>query len=147
MKRLIIFFSIALLMACTEKVTKHEVLPFELRIADIEPFHNSVEMTLYNSDKKFFVDDSVFLNNNDITATEIIDWETQPKVVVELNNEGREKFAAFTEQYVGKNAAIIVDSKLVSAPRINAPIAGGKLIIVGLFDHEEANKIAERILP
>ena len=147
MKQLIVFFAIVAFMSCTENVTKHEVLPFELRLAAVEPFPNSVEMTLYNSDQKFFVADSVFLNNNDITETEIIDWETQPKVMLELNDEGREKFAAFTEAYIGKNAAILVDSKLVSVPRINAPISEGKLIIVGLFDHHEAQKIANGIAP
>lgn len=48
---------------------------------------------------------------------------------------------------VGKIAAIIVDNKLVSAPRINAQIRNGKLIITGFFNHEEALKIADGILP
>jgi len=104
-------------------------------------------MNFYHSDQKFFVYDSIYLKNDDITSTEIIDWQSQPKVQVMLNNEGRKKFAAFTQKNVGKIAAMIVDNKLVSAPRINAPIRNGTLIIIGYFNHEEAIKIANGIVP
>jgi len=106
-----------------------------------------MQMNFYHSDQKFFVYDSIYLKNDDITSTEIIDWQSQPKVQVMLNNEGRKKFAAFTQKNVGKIAAMIVDNKLVSAPRINAPIRNGTLIIIGYFNHEEAIKIANGIVP
>jgi preprotein translocase subunit SecD len=147
MKPMIVFFAFVLFISCSDNVTKNEVLPFELRLAESNPSSNLVEMTMYNSDLKFFVADSIFLNNDYITSAEVIDWETQPKVMVELNDEGRKIFAAFTEENVGKNAAILVDKKLISAPKINAPITEGKLIIVGLFSHEEALKFAQGILP
>jgi len=146
MKLMIVFFAFVMLISCSNKVTKNEVLLFEVRLAESEPSLNLVEMTLYNSDLKFFVADSIFLNNNHITSAEIIDWDTHPKVMVTLNDKGREKFAAFTQENIGKNAAIIVDNKLVSVPKINAQIKEGKLIIVGNFTHEEALKIAEGIL-
>ena len=98
-------------------------------------------MVFYKTDKKFFVHDSVYLTNDDITSTDIIDWKTQPKVQVILSEVGREKFAEFTKMNVGKNAAMIVDKKLVSAPRINAQITKGVLLIVGFFDQEEAKKL------
>ena len=91
--------------------------------------------------------DSVFLNNENIKGTEIIDWETHPKVLVTLNENGRKKFADFTLNNIGKNAAMIVDGKLVSAPRINAQITKGILIIHGILTHEESQKIAGGIIP
>lgn len=48
---------------------------------------------------------------------------------------------------VGKNAGIFVDGKLLSAPRINAPIDEGILLIAGFFDREEALKIADGLTP
>jgi preprotein translocase subunit SecD len=41
---------------------------------------------------------------------------------------------------------MIVDNKLGSAPRINAQITQGILLIVGLFTYEEAKTISEGIL-
>ncbi len=104
------------------------------------------EMVLYKTDQKFFVSDSIFLNNNDIKSAEVIDWQTHPQVKIMLNNEGRIKFAEFTDKHIGKNAAILVGHQLVSAPRINAPINEGILLIVGHFNHGEAISISEGIV-
>ena len=41
---------------------------------------------------------------------------------------------------------MIVDNKLVSAPRINAQITQGVLLIVGYFDLKEAKNIADGIM-
>jgi preprotein translocase subunit SecD len=147
MKTLTIFCIFVILISCTENKSKSEFLLFEIRLAQIESDPDLVEMAMYNSDQKFFVDEFVFLNNDDLTSAEVIDWETHPKVMVMLNDDGRGKFADFTLKNTGKKAAILVDQKLVSTPRINAPITEGKLIIVGNFSHEEALKIAEGIIP
>ena len=101
---------------------------------------------MHNSDLKFYVEDSVFLRNSELKSTEVIDVNTHPKILVTLTEEGTENFADFTEQNIGRNAAILVGGKLVSAPRINAKIDEGKLIIVGNFSLEEAEQIAIGIL-
>jgi preprotein translocase subunit SecD len=150
MKTFTIICTFIIFLSCTENKSKSEFLLFEIRLAEAEPIPNLVEMTMYNSDLKFFVDDSVFLNNDDLTSAEVIDWEdweTHPKVMVILNDDGRDKFAVFTQKNIGKNAAILIDHRLFSAPRINASITEGKLIIVGNFSHEEALKIVEGIIP
>lgn len=147
MRIILILFTLVVFFSCSENKPTHDFLSFELRLAATKPNPNFKEMNLSNSDLNFFVQDTVFLTNNDIKSTEIIDWETHPKVMVTLNEGGREKFASFTKNNIGKNAAILVDHKLVSAPRINAAIEDGKLIIVGHFSHEEAIKISDSILP
>jgi preprotein translocase subunit SecD len=147
MKTLTIFFMVTIFFSCSEERPKNDLLSFELRLVETEQDTQLKEMAIYNSDQKFFVKDSVFLNNKDIKSTEVIDWEKHPKVLVTLNDAGREKFADFTLTNIGKNAAILVDQKLLSAPKIMAGITEGKLIIVGHFSHEEALKIADGILP
>ena len=145
-----IFFCVLMitfLLSCSVKKFTNENLAFELRLAETEPDINLKEMVFYNTDQKYFVYDSVYLTNSDITSTEVIDLQTQPKVQVTLNEAGRKKFADFTGENVGKNAAMIVDGKLISAPRINAQITKGLLLIVGYFDQEEAQKMATGILP
>ena len=146
MKTIISLLLLTALVSCSEKKSDNEYVKFELRLAQSKPDSNLMEMVFYNSEEKFFIHDSVYLSNKDIVAAEVIDWDTQPKVKVVLNEEGKEKFAEFTVRYVGKNAAMIVDNKLMSAPRINAQITKGLLLIVGFFNHEEAQSIAVGIL-
>ena len=134
------------LISCTQNNSNKDLLVFELRLAESETNPNLKEMVLLNSDQTFFVSDSVFLSNNDLISAEVVDQQTHPKVKVLLNENGREKFAAFSLNNVGKNAAMIVDHKLVSAPRINAQIDQGLLLIVGYFDLKEAKKIAGGIV-
>jgi len=146
MKTTFLIFLLAVICSCSRTGFNNDFLTFELRIAQDNPDPNYKEMVLYNSDQKFFVSDSVYLNNDHIASTEIIDWDKHPKVRVILNDDGRQKFAEFTEKNIGKMAAVIVDNKLISAPRINGPIREGQLIIAGLFNHEEALNISDGIL-
>lgn len=143
---LIFLLLITVLISCSDKVVNNDILTFELRLAESKPDSGLQEMVFYNSDLKFFVCDSVFLSNSDLASAEVIDRETQPKIKVILDDEGRKKFADFTLKNVGKNAAILVDNKLVSAPRINAQITEGILLIVGFFSEDEAKTMAKGIL-
>jgi len=146
MKTISIGIMIVFLLSCSDQTPTYEPLSFEIRLAQPEVNSNLQEMQLYNSNLKFYVEDSVYLRNSDIKSTNVIDMTTQPKVFVNLTKEGAGKFANFTDRYIGRNAAILVGGKLVSAPRINAKIEEGKLIIVGYFTPEEAEKISEGIM-
>ena len=146
MKTFLSVITIAFLVSCSGTKGYNEFLVFELRLAETEPNPNLKEMVFYNTDEKFFVHETVYLSNEDIKSTDILDWQTQPKVHVKLNETGRKKFAEFTQKYVGKNAAMIVDNKLMSVPKIQAQIVKGELLIVGFFKHDEAQSIANGIL-
>ena len=145
MKKIVSLLLLAALISCSEKELTNEYVKFELRLAQTEPDSSLTEMVFYNSKMSFFIHDSVYLTNNDIVSAEVIDRNSQPKVQVILNEEGKEKFAKFTRRYVGQIAAMIVNDKLMSAPRINAQITKGVLQIVGLFDQKEAQKISDGI--
>lgn len=147
MRALIVIFTLIIFLSCSENESNYNLLLFELRLAESEANPNLIEMNMDKTDLKFYVHDSVFIKNIDIKSADVFDWETHPKVMVILTDEGRKKFAAFTQKNIGKNAAILVDNKLVSAPRINAGIHEGKLIIIGHFSHEDALRIAKGILP
>ena len=147
MKIFIVLVSVLILFSCTTNQFDKERLTFTLQPAGLAAQAGFKEMPLYGSDKIFFVSDSVFLTNDHIRSAEVIDWEHQPKVKVELTDEGRRRFADYTRQHIGKQAALLVDQKLVSSPRVNAPITEGIMIIVGFFNHEEAVSIAAGIVP
>lgn len=65
-------------------------------------------------------------------------------VVVNLrfNSKGAKQFAKVTGNFVGKQLAIVLDSQVVSAPRINDKIAGGNAQISGDFTYDQAKQLA-----
>lgn len=66
----------------------------------------------------------------------------EPYVSIEFNAQGAEKFAKITAGSIGRRLAIVLDDKILSAPRINEAIPGGKAMITGRFSTEEAKDLA-----
>lgn len=66
----------------------------------------------------------------------------KPKVDMEFTEEGAKKFEEITAQYVGKQIAIVLDGKVMSAPRVIEKITGGRAEITGNFTIDEAKKLA-----
>jgi protein-export membrane protein SecD len=66
----------------------------------------------------------------------------EPVVNFRFNRKGTERFGKLTSEHVGKPLAIILDQRVVSAPRINEPILGGAGQISGYFTPEEAWSVA-----
>ena len=62
-----------------------------------------------------------------------------------LTDEGKTKFAEATQNNVGKQIAIIYDNGVLSAPRVNEAITGGKAQISGMESVERAQEIASYI--
>ncbi len=68
--------------------------------------------------------------------------KNEPVVSFRFNAAGANKFAEITTANVGKPFAIVLDNKVITAPRINTPILGGSGIISGSFTAESANDLA-----
>lgn len=66
----------------------------------------------------------------------------QPVVSFKFNSTGGKKFAKVTSENVGKPFAIVLDGKVITAPRINGAILGGSGIITGSFSTQEASDLA-----
>lgn len=64
-------------------------------------------------------------------------------VRIEFKTEGKDKFADFTRRHVDEILAIVLNGKILSAPKINEAILGGKAEISGMFTAEEAQALAE----
>ncbi len=60
-----------------------------------------------------------------------------------LTSEGSRLFADYTSQHVGESLAIVLDKKVLSAPRIQSAITGGQGVITGNFTAEEARRLAD----
>lgn len=66
----------------------------------------------------------------------------EPVVNFRFNIRGGQKFGQVTSANVGRPFAIVLDNKVISAPRILGPITGGSGQISGRFSVEQANNLA-----
>ncbi|MDR3013486.1 MAG: protein translocase subunit SecD [Chitinispirillales bacterium] len=64
------------------------------------------------------------------------------KVDFELNAAGARRFATVTGYNINRQLAIVLDSTVYSAPRIQSRISGGRAEITGSFTVEEARALA-----
>ena len=73
----------------------------------------------------------------------------QPIIELEFDSEGAKLFEDITERNVGKTLAIYLDGQPIIgdfyAPRVDEKISGGKAIIQGDSDLEEARTIVQRL--
>lgn len=65
----------------------------------------------------------------------------KPKVDMQFTDEGAKKFEEITAKNVGKQIAIVLDGKVMSAPRVIEKISGGNAEITGNFTIDEAKKL------
>jgi len=66
----------------------------------------------------------------------------EPVVNFRFNIRGGQQFGQVTSENVGRPFAIVLDNKIISAPRILGPITGGSGQISGRFTVEQANNLA-----
>jgi preprotein translocase subunit SecD len=66
----------------------------------------------------------------------------KPVVAFTINSEGSARFSNLTRDNVGRYLAIVLDSKVISAPRINSPILDGHGVIEGGFTVQSASDLA-----
>lgn len=66
----------------------------------------------------------------------------QPIVNLSMNSDGARKWAIMTGSNVGKQVAIVLDSKVHMAPNIREKISGGGTLIEGFSNINEAKDIA-----
>lgn len=66
-----------------------------------------------------------------------------PIVQIAFDDEGAKLFQELTKRNVGKRIAIFVGGDLISAPTVQAEIAGGSAVITGSGNFDEAQKLAQ----
>jgi preprotein translocase subunit SecD len=71
--------------------------------------------------------------------------EGEPIVSIEFSKKGSEIFRQVTSKSVGKPIAIVLDGKVISAPRVNEPIAGGQAQISGSFSNQEMRDLVIKL--
>lgn len=66
-------------------------------------------------------------------------------IELNLNKNGKEKFAKATEENVGRKINIVYDGATISDPVVNQAITGGQAYITGNYTFEEADNLAATI--
>jgi preprotein translocase subunit SecD len=86
----------------------------------------------------------VFLKGTEITGANAGPDPNGAGYAVNLtfNGTGSDIWAKFTAANVGKQAAFVLDTEVVSAPTINGPIPGGNTQITGKFTQQNATALA-----
>lgn len=69
----------------------------------------------------------------------------EPIVSIVFNDEGAALFEKITRENTGQRLAIFLDGQVISSPRINEAITGGKAVISGGFKPAEAKTLAQNL--
>ncbi|MGG5462561.1 protein translocase subunit SecD [Clostridium sp. B9] len=87
---------------------------------------------------------NVILTGKDVKkASAYIDPQSaQPAIKLELNEEGKQKFAEATKKFKGQKIAIKMDDETLTDPVVNDIISNGEAIISGERSMEDAEKIS-----
>ena len=94
---------------------------------------------------------SIILKNTILTGADLkdafpgMDEFGKISADLEFNPDGAKAFAVATERSVGRPIAILLDNKVISAPRVNTPIPNGRCQIVGDFSHEEVRDLVVKL--
>ncbi len=75
-------------------------------------------------------------------ASQAFDESNRPSISFQLHPRGAQEFGRATTRNVGKPFAIVLDNRIVSAPRIISPITTGSGQITGSFTVAEAEQTA-----
>ena len=118
-------------------------LSFRL-VSETEDTFGSELLYFENSEEQMNVSKRIILTgDNLINAKPTIDNQNNQTVVsFTFDRVGAKKFGRITTDNVGRNLAIILDNKIISAPNIREPILGGNGQISGDFTFQSATDLA-----
>ncbi len=90
----------------------------------------------------FVVRKSVRVSGENLVDAQATISENRPVVSFRFDSAGGRRFGNTTRDNVGNRLAIVLDGRVISAPRIETPILGGSGIIRGGFTVQTANDLA-----
>ncbi len=92
-------------------------------------------------------DGNVVLEGTDVTksSVQINQQNGIPFVMLELSSKGAEKFAEATGRLIGQPIAIYMDEMLISAPKVQNQITGGRAEITNMESLEAAAELSNKI--
>jgi preprotein translocase subunit SecD len=117
----------------------------EFRRAELEPAPGLTEATVAGTTDKVYLHKTSDATNEDVAdvrASE--DIEKNPAIDVAFTKAGARKMARLSEEHKGKPLAILVDGKVITAPRIAATFSE-RAMLTGRFTRDEVEKLVRAI--
>ena len=118
---------------------------FEIRLAEEEPRADRTAAGLQGSRRVVYLAPEPVVVNSDILSAEPIASDHGGfSVLVTFTDEGARKMHSATAAGVGSLLAVLLDGKVVAAPKITSVITGSA-VITGNYSKDDAVRIAEGI--
>jgi len=97
---------------------------------------------LSGKDGSMLVDKDAVITGADLAqSSPTYDMYGRPSISLQFSSAGGKKFAKVTEDNVGRQLAIVLDNKVMSAPVIKTAILDGRGIIEGEFNMDESRAL------
>jgi preprotein translocase subunit SecD len=86
--------------------------------------------------------DAILTGADVANARQAVDIGDRPNIEFQLHPAGAQRFGRVTTENIGRPFAIVLDSRIVTAPHIQSPITSGSGQITGQFTKDEAEDLA-----
>lgn len=108
-------------------------------------FYATVDYNYSRAEKDMKLEEKPSLTSKDILEVKktFSSYNNQPEISIVFTKDGARKFFLFTKENIGKPIAIVIAKQIVSMPRVNSEITGGKASISGDYSEEEIDKMIE----
>lgn len=136
--------SIRTLLGSTAKLTFHRVESWRVPGERTTPRIGTIRVPASDEDLEYILEQRPMLQGERLVqANSGIDNQTgQPVVSFRFDDAGAKAFAKITTENVGRQFAMVLDGKVISAPRIQEPIIGGSGQITGNFTAAETSSLS-----
>lgn len=126
----------------TAKMTFHFVSDQRFDEDSINYVDESVEKLYDNEGNSYYIEKEVILSGDLLVDASPTYQQGQRAVGFRFNGLGARKFAKITKENLGRIFAIVLDGKVVTAPRINGVINQGSGVITGDFTAKEVAEVS-----
>ena len=131
------------LIGTTAQLTFHPVVRQTTNKDDSPGIGNILLPSVDEEGTYYVLEDVPVVTGEELTdAKPEFDQNGRPAVGFRFNPTGARKFGDYTAENIGNPFAIVLDNEVISAPVIQAHIAGGSGIITGSFTVEESTNLA-----
>lgn len=121
-----------------------------IELPGVKNAKQAIDMIGKTAQLKFMKEDqTVVLTGKEVKTSEVVfdKQKNTPIISLSFNAEGTKKFAQATKELSGTGSPILIvlDNKVISAPRVNEEIPNGQAVISGDFTVETASELANLI--
>ncbi len=116
----------------------------EVRLAETQPAPGLVEAAVPDSNEKVYLHREAVVTNADVVQATVVPGITSVNfnVAITFNSAGAAKMARATASHLNKPVAILINGRVVAAPKVRAQISD-QAVISGDFDRSQADAIAQ----